>query len=116
MVDLVALTFRAQLRITAAKILKSLGLAQMIVNQNIHVTDQERDNLLRIIYRSKWPDERTELLTRLTGYLGYIGQQGTYEERLAFQLRFAADEAKAFKAGLATGETQIITRYKRKRS
>jgi hypothetical protein len=101
-------TFRAQLRVTAAKILRLLGIDSMLGNLDIRTTDQERDNLLRIIYKSNWPDDRPELVSQL---MGYIGQQGTWKERLAHQLRFASQESKAFIAGLETGETPAITRY-----
>jgi len=77
-----SLTYRAMLRVIAAKIMNQLGIAQMIQSLDIDLTDLERDNVMRIIYRSKWPDEKPELVANVLGYLAYVKTQCTYSDRL----------------------------------
>jgi hypothetical protein len=106
-----ALSFRASLRTVAARIVVNLGLDTQISKGDAQLTDIERDHLLRIIYASKWPDDKPQLLTNIMGFLTGIKLTGkTVEEREADQLSTAAIEAQDWIKALATGEAQIINR------
>lgn len=47
-------------RVTPSCLLKHLGLADRV--STTELTNHERDELLKMVYRFKWPDEQTELV------------------------------------------------------
>jgi hypothetical protein len=102
-----ALTYRAELRVTAAQIIKGLG----IESQLVEMTDYERDQLLKIVYRSKWPIDKTQMILDVLSYNTSIRFSGmTVEERRTKQLREASESAKKYVAGLKSGEILPINR------
>jgi hypothetical protein len=58
-----ALTHRATLRVTAYKLLKKIGFERKLeelAGEEFELTDVERDELLRIVYESDYPEELPE--------------------------------------------------------
>ena len=100
-----ALTYRATMRATAAKILRSMGIQSQlksIAGGDPRLTDEERDHLLRMVYQSKWPDDKPELMASLISYISYVTRE-PYEERLKNQLTMASlwalEDCKDIQAG-----------------
>lgn len=112
-----ALTYRATLRATAAKILKQIGfetyLKQMAEKYPQHtplLTDGEGDTLLRLIYQSSWPRDKALMIANLSNFV-MQSLQTPYDVRLAEQIRRASEQSKAVVASLKAGETECINRY-----
>ncbi len=112
-----ALTYRATLRATAAKILKQVGFETYLKRMTEKfpegkplLTDGEMDTLLRMIYQSDWPKDKALLVANLSNYVMQL-LNTPYEERLAEQIRRASEQSKAVVASLKTGETECINRY-----
>jgi hypothetical protein len=102
-----ALTYRAELRVTAAKIISSLGIGEKVLD----LTDFERDQLLKIVYESKWPIEKTEMIMKVLGYMNQIRFSGlSLEERRFKQLTDASISAQKYVANLRSGEILPINR------
>ena len=112
-----ALTYRATLRATAAKILKQMGFqnfldhaAEKLPENEPLLTDGEMDTLLRTIYQSKWPDDKPMLLVNLSNFV-MSALRTPYADRLAEQISRASQESKKVVADLKTGEAECINRY-----
>lgn len=112
-----ALTYRATLRVTAARILKQIGFentlnrfAEKIPAGDPLLTDGEMDTLLRMIYQSNWPDDKPMLLVNLSNFV-LSALQAPYADRLAEQISRASEQSKQIIASLKTGETECINRY-----
>jgi len=103
-----AITARAQLRLMAVRILKELGLANKIDKDWI-LTNSEKDNLLRIIYRSNWPEGKPDLLSQILGFISSCNQK-PYEEREKEQLSRASEESREVVTKIKTGEIKQINR------
>ena len=83
-----ALTYRAGIRVTAARILDHFGMSSHLPD----LTDLERDQLLRIIYSSNWPDDKPIMISNILSFLGSITASGkTVDERSAQQLKLGAN-------------------------
>lgn len=121
-----ALTQRAVLRATAAKILRQMGF-HTILHQNfdgIRLTDIERDTLLRIVYSPKkigdlvctpstnWYGYLSILKGEIFSYLTTIKDSGkSFEEREKEQLTHVSTMAHEKFLKLKTGEVPIINQY-----
>jgi hypothetical protein len=105
-----ALTYRATLRATAAKILRSIDFQKYLRGKDIKLTDIERDNLLRIIYQSNWPDDKAGLLLEITHYVDSLNLT-PYEERLQVQLIDSSKQSHETTRKLVTGEILPINQY-----
>lgn len=112
-----ALTYRATLRATAAKILKQCGFANYLKNITASLpddqpilTDAETDTLLRTIYQSDWPSDKPLLITKLTGIVT-AALRTPYGERLEAELARASQESKKLVQGLKNGEIECINQY-----
>jgi len=112
-----ALTYRATLRATAAKILKQCGFASYLKNITKDLpdgtpilTDTETDTLLRTIYQSDWPNDKPLLITKLTTIVTEA-LKAPYEQRLAEQTARASEESKKVVQELKTGKTLCINQY-----
>lgn len=102
-----ALTYRAELRTTAYRILNQLG----ITNQLVELTDTERDQLLKVIYSSDFLGDRTTTVTRILSFLAGIRLTGaTLEQREALQIATATADAQQYVAALKDGSIQPISR------
>ncbi len=104
-----ALTLRATLRSTAARILKMIGLTKLIEDGNFRLTDQEVDKLLAVVYKSEWPDGRLDLVRRVSAFL-FATKAKPYEERLAEQTRLALEDSQRVVTGLRDGTIKPINR------
>lgn len=103
-----ALTLRGALRVTAARILDRLGFSDHISGGE-RLTSFETDDLLRMVYTSKWPDERLELTSKVIGFV--MAKNATpFAEREAAQLRLASDASKEFVAKIKSGEITQLNR------
>lgn len=110
-----ALTHRATLRLTATKVLRSLGVEKMLSDMQasggkVELTDSERDELLRIVYESRWPDEKLELTMKLAGFIAAVNRQ-PLAERQAKQLKQASNRAHRTIEALLTGQVKPINHY-----
>jgi len=104
-----ALSYRAELRVTAARLLQHLGLADRV--STTELTDHERDELLKMVYRFKWPDEQTELVIGVLSFLSAITLTGKSRfERETEQLDAASLAAQATMAAMKAGEILPISR------
>ena len=122
-----ALTQRAVLRATAAKILRQMGFQTVIketLGGDIRLTDIERDMLLRLIYEPKevagitydpgtsWFGFLKVVKEQVTAFLKDIKNEGrTFEERQQEQLSRASSAAHVTFAKLETGEQPIINQF-----
>ena len=108
-----ALTYRATMRATAAKVLRSIGFQsnlKKLAGGDPRLTDFERDTLLRMVYQSDWPEDKPALVARLIGYLSSVTKE-PYEERLEEQLGDASFDALDRCKMLRHGEIQPINSY-----
>jgi hypothetical protein len=109
-----ALTYRATLRATAAKILKNIGFSKQLEaltgNGELELTDIERDEMLRMVYASDWPDGRADLITKLTNFVASTIQI-PFDVREREQLAVASEESKTTVAGLMAGTIDSINHY-----
>ena len=108
-----ALTYRATMRATAAKILRSMGIESQLHNLtggDPRLTDEERDTLLRMVYQSSWPDNKASLMVELLGYISSVTRR-PLEERRAEQLSSASAWALESCEMLRKGEIQLINSY-----
>jgi hypothetical protein len=111
-----ALTHRATLRVTAAKVLKNMQVEEQLQKLRepdgnlLQLTDMERDELLRIVYTSKWPDEKLSLVTALFGFLAGRAKH-PFAQRESRQLQDAKARSAAVIAGLKDGSVQPINHY-----
>jgi hypothetical protein len=122
-----ALTQRAVLRATAAKILRQLGFSKILrdmFNDDVRLTDIERDELLRMVYSPKkvgdvvfdpgtsWFGYLNFVRDEVTAYLLKIKEAGVpVEEREREQLNHAAQNAQSVFEGLKDGAIQPINQY-----
>lgn len=107
-----ALTIRASLRATAAQVIRALGLHHFMDQQDLVLTEQERDDLLQVVYASSYPDNQPELISALLAFLQAIKATGkSTEERTAEQCRAASTQARLYVSKLKSGEVKPITRY-----
>ena len=105
-----ALTHRATLRVTAAKILKSLPSFVRLPLEDTELTDLERDELLRIVYTSDWPDNKQELFLRLLEFVG-TRQKRTFDERQSMHLEMCKEQSQETIRGLKSGTVLPINHY-----
>lgn len=111
-----ALSQRATLRCTAAKILdtpairESLRFANINLGKNVKLTDLEMDGLLQLIYSSSWPDDVMDLCLKINGYLINCASEN-FEIRQGQQLRKLELESSNHCKDLKAGRVQPITRY-----
>ena len=106
-----ALTYRATMRATAAKVLRQIGIeAQLRALPDPRLTDEERDHLLRMVYQSDWPEGKVELVTKLISYISWRTRE-PYEERLQNQLKVASLLALEDCRDLQTGKLEPINSY-----
>lgn len=122
-----ALTQRAILRATAAKILRQMGFHKIIKEElggDVRLTDVERDQLLRLIYNpppiagvtyepgNNWFGYLHVVRNEVTNFVKAIRAQGkTYEEREREQLELASHKAAFTFMGLASGTIQPINQF-----
>lgn len=111
-----ALTHRASLRVTAVKVLKDLKVEEMLqkikepTGEQLMLTDVERDELLRIVYTSEWPNEKTKLVIDIISYLSYL-KNFTRETRLAQQAEIGRAKSQHTIQGLMNGTIRPINHY-----
>jgi hypothetical protein len=103
-----ALTLRATLRATAAKIIRQMGMLP-VVERSGKLTDTEVDELLRLVYSSNWPDDKPMLYIKVTNYLAKVNSV-PFEERLASQLKLAIEDSQTTIIGLRNGTIKPINR------
>jgi hypothetical protein len=101
-----ALTARAHLRLTAYNILERLGFMHKI-NEEQRLTDWERDELLRIVYTSRWPEERTDLALRLMTFIQKANRT-PYEEREKEQLALISEASKLMVQEIKDGTRKVL--------
>ena len=122
-----ALTQRAVLRATAAKILRQMGFHKTIKEElggDVRLTDIERDQLLRLIYTPKpiagitfdpgsnWFGYLQAVRTEVTQFVKDIRAQGkSFEQREDEQLDIASLKAGRTFAALETGKLKPINQY-----
>lgn len=109
-----ALSYRASLRATAAKILNQIGFNKQLKElekikgyDNTRLTDQESDRLLRIVYQSDYPNDKVELVNTLATFVINCFQI-PYIERLKEQLETASDKARQTISGLKDGSVKPV--------
>lgn len=120
-----ALTSRALLRATAAKILRQIGFQNTLKEMGeVRLTDLERDQLIRLVFN---PNPMLKNVVSMdTNYYGYLSlvrdavQQflldiratgKKYDERQAEQLATASQKSKTMVSALINGELQPINQY-----
>ena len=121
-----ALTHRAILRATAAKILRQLNFSKIIreeLGSDIRLTDEEKDQLLQLVYgpqevagvvftpESNWYGFLDLVKNSVYKFLKNIKERGSFEERLNQQLARASNYAVQVHHKLATGQTDVIDQY-----
>ena len=109
-----ALSFRASLRSTAAKILDQIGFSKNLKNleksmgeEATRLTDAECDTLLRMVYQSDYPNDKVELVANLTNFV-INAFQVPFAERQNKQLTNAISEAEKTMEGLQDGSIKTI--------
>jgi hypothetical protein len=108
-----ALTYRATLRATAAKVLRSLDFHRVLKSyggEKFKLTDMERDQLLRLVYESDYPDDKAGLVSNLTMFI-FTAAKRPYEERLKEQLSGARQRSDETVRGLLSGSIQPINQF-----
>jgi len=121
-----ALTHRATLRVTAFKLLKKIGFEgklSLLAGDDFKLTDVERDELLRIVYESDYPEQKPEMTFRarlhewekmIEGKLLEFASSclnHTFEYREVSQLTAEQVKAQETVAQLLHGEIQPINAY-----
>ena len=104
-----ALSARTQLRLLATRILSELGLARQLRGEEGRLTDIERDELLRIIYQSNWPEGKPMLMVNLLNYIATATKR-PFEERQREQLAKASETSKNTIARIKDGSLLQINR------
>lgn len=109
-----ALSYRASLRATAAKILQQIGFSKCLHEiektkgaDATKLTDMESDKVLRMVYQSDYPNDKVKLVSDLLQYVSKCFQV-PFEERLQEQLSTASDNAKKVISGLKNGTVQPV--------
>ena len=108
-----ALTYRATMRATAAKVLRSIGFQsnlKKLSRGDPRLTDYERDTLLRMVYQSDWPEDKTRLVTKLLSYISSVTMH-PFEKRQKAQLALDSTIALDNCRKLREGEVQPINQY-----
>ena len=109
-----ALTHRATLRVTAAKILKSLNFEQHLEgltgDGEIELTDVERDELLRIVYESDWPEDKPKMVSQLLTFISTRSKR-TFVERQEMHLAMGREKSQGVIENLKKGAIQSINHY-----
>ena len=111
-----ALTYRATMRATAAKILMNDPFLHKwlqesgIYSEGFRITDSECDLLLHYIYQSDWPDGKVEIANRISNLLSIINKM-PYEDRLKDQLVLASTNALDMCQDLLDGKLEPINSY-----
>ena len=111
-----ALTYRATMRATAAKILMNDPFLHKwlqesgIYSEGFRITDSECDLLLHYIYQSDWPDGKVEMANRISNLLSIINKM-PYEDRLKDQLVLASTNALDMCQDLLNGKLEPINSY-----
>jgi hypothetical protein len=105
-----ALTIRANLRVAAAQVLSNLGIDKQLGPDGVELTDYEKDLLLQMIYKSKWPEEKPQLISDVLGFLFCIAAHTDLETRLAVELGSLKQASQAHVAGLRDGSIEPINR------
>jgi hypothetical protein len=108
-----AISARTQLRCLAVRVLKELGLSRHIKGEESRLTDMERDEMLRIIYQSKWPEDKPQLMVKLLNFIANAVKK-PFEQRQEEQLARASELSKATIAKIKTGEVKQINRVNEK--
>jgi hypothetical protein len=103
-----ALTVRGSLRVTAARILDRLGFSEHISGGE-RLTSAETDELLRIVYTSKWPDDRLALVTQIMFFI-QTKNAIPFEQREREQLALASERSHEFIAKIKSGDVKQINR------
>lgn len=122
-----ALTQRAILRATAAKILRQIGFQQVIKEElggDVRLTDSERDEVLRLVYNppkigglefnpdTNWFGFLHAIKGQVTQYVKRIKATGLkFKEREKEQLARATDRAQKVFNDLETGELKPINQF-----
>ncbi len=109
-----ALSYRASLRATAAKILQQIGFSKCLNEiekakgeAETRLTDSESDKLLRMVYQSDYPNDKVQLVSDLLQYVSKCFQT-PFDERLKEQLATASDKAREIMKGLKAGTIQPV--------
>ncbi len=123
-----ALTYRATMRATAAKVLRSLGIQSQLktlAGGDTRMTDFERDTLLRMVYEPtvlaagdedeefevlEWPENKAAMVVKLLSYISGVTRK-PYEERLKAQLAVSSQNALEDCHDLQTGKLEPINSY-----
>ena len=104
-----AINTRTQLRLLAIRILNQLGLAGKIKTEEGRLTDIERDELLSIIYKSDFPDNKPQLMANILMFISTATKR-PFEEREREQLARASEQSKETVAKIKSGEIAKINR------
>jgi hypothetical protein len=120
-----ALTQRAVLRATAAKILRQINFHDVLKSEGyVHLTDAERDHVLRLVYNppnigglnfdpaTNWYGYLHVIKGLVTDYVKGLRDSGAdFSQRQATQLAAATQKAHATFSKLESGELQPINQY-----
>ena len=122
-----ALTYRAVLRATAAKILRQMDFAQILkeeLGDDFILTELERDTLLRLVYspepiagiqfdpESNWYGYLSVVKSQVLSFLRNIKALGkSSEERASLQQKEAMMGARVRFDRLRTGDLKVINQY-----
>lgn len=104
-----AISARTRLRLLALRILNQIGLSRQLKGEEGRLTDSERDELLRIIYQSNWPEDKPMLMAKLLNFIANATKR-PYDVREAEQLARASEISKDTIAKIKTGEIKQINR------
>ena len=77
---------------------------------DMRLTDEERDSLLRMVYQSDWPNDKTEMMMKLLTFVSGVTRR-PFEEREKEQLDSAKNWSLETCNLLRTGEIQPINSY-----
>jgi hypothetical protein len=102
-----ALSYRATLRVGAVKLIKSIKLDTTLKGRVTELTDAERDQVLSIVYRANWPEDKIKVMSEVLYYVVDCTSR-PLEERLKEQLAVGAKKAQDMVAGLKDGSIQPI--------
>jgi hypothetical protein len=110
-----ALSYRASLRVTAAKILDSQTIRRFLKMCNMEVkdiklTDVERDQLLEIVYTSEYPDKQHELFLKINEFLAKCLSK-PIDTREVAQLVKEREQASTHTQALRDGTLKSISSY-----